>query len=178
MALGGLLGAYRPLRLGIDATNIIFGEITLINVGEYPNSLGTLSSRMTVDRGAWQDGPTPIATGDPGQFSLDLSSITGDYVDIRVNSNVANTSTFVYATWLTTPPTLTWAEPPTDLLDLKLARICSKTKWWVPGHALAYFRGRPYWNQVCPTGQPGPEDLLPPPGLLVTAPDGYPGSID
>lgn len=181
MAVAGYLGIYAPLHLAAPTTisNVIFGQITLVNVGEFPNDLtGTLYSRMSLDRGPWQDGPIPLPTGEPGLFSVDLGGVAGDYIVINIHSTIPNTDFFTFASWLTSPPTITWAEACYDLDDLKGARVCTATQWWVPAHALAYFMGRPYYYKVAPQGRPGPEALIPPPGLLTVAPNDYPGELD
>jgi hypothetical protein len=180
IAVAGLLGIFAPFQYAgnTTSTNVIFGQITLVDKGEFPNSLGTLTSKISVDRGAWQEGPTPLPTGEPGKFSVDLSTIAGDYLVMNVHSDVPRTDYFTYATWLTSPPTVVWAEACYDLEDLKGARICTYTQYWVPRHALAYFLGRPYWNKVVPQGRPGPEALAPPPGILQVASNDYPGELD
>ncbi len=151
-------------------SNLVLGEITYANTGTFPNSLGTLSSSVSADRGAFAAGPTPTDLGN-GSFSLDLDLVTGNFVNIVVSSDVAGTTTWVYSGWLVTFPTVVAAANPTDLDDGKKGAWCSKTLKWIPRSRLKFWQGRPYLDVVCPTGRPGPEALTPPPGILVIAPD-------
>lgn len=56
----------------------------------------------------------------------------------------------------------------TSLEDGVRGRICSRTGLWVPEHRIAYYRGRPYFDRVCPTGrgqEPPPVPGIPPEDL-------------
>lgn len=129
--------------------------------------MGTLNSQVSIDRQPLTGGPVPVATAG-GEFEVDLSAVTGNFLYMVVSSDQPHTTTWEYSTWLLTPPTVVMAARPLDLDDLKEGRYCSKTGWFVPKSRLGYFKGRPYFDRVCPTGQPGPEALEPPPGILVT----------
>ncbi len=148
--------------------SILSGEITYQNTGLYPASLGVLSSLVSIDRAATIVGPVPVASGDPGQFTLDITSLGGSYVSAVVSSSIPGTTKATFAEW-NTRPSIVWAVSPLDLQDCKDAKICSYTGLWVPAHALAMFEGRYYWDRVCPTRKPGVDDMAPPPGILVVA---------
>lgn len=41
--------------------------------------------------------------------------------------------------------------PARDMEDGRNGRYCTKTQIFVPAHRLAWFKGRPYLDSVCPT---------------------------
>lgn len=64
---------------------------------------------------------------------------------------------------------------PIDLNDAHGGRMCTKTQMWVPRSRLRYFRGRPYFDLVCPEKHQEPFTWSPP-GLPPQVPD-YNGSV-